>query len=174
MITRKQKEEMVSRISEDIKNSKLIILTDYRGLNVSAISSLRNNLRESGCKYKVVKNKLTKLAAKDAGVEGLDPFLEGPTAMAFNDSDPIEATKIMLKMAKKLEHLSIKSGVLEGRVLDIKEIEVLGDIPSQDILLSMVCGAFQAPITGLATALKGNINNLVYVLDAIRSSKEAS
>ena len=172
MISRKQKEEMVKQISEDFRSSKLVVLTDYRGLSVSAISSLRNSLRESNCKYKVVKNKLTKLAAKDAGIEGLDPFLEGPTAMAFNDSDPIEATKTILKMAKKLDNLSIKAGTLEGRLLDIKDIEFMGEIPSQEILLSRVCGAFQAPITGLATALKGSINNLVYVLDAVRSSKE--
>ncbi len=172
MITRKQKEEMVSEIRDDIKKSKMVILTDYRGLNVSAISGLRKSLREGNCKYKVVKNKLAKLAARDVGIEGLDAFLEGPTAMAYNESDPIEAAKIMLKMAKSLEHLSIKAGLLESRVLEIKDIEVLGAIHSQEVLLSQVCGAFQAPISGLAVALQGTINKLVYVLDGIRSSKE--
>ncbi len=96
--------------------------------------------------------------------------------MVFSDIDPVEATKTMLKWAKELDHLSIKVGLLDGRILDIKEVEALGAIPSQDVLLAMVCGAFQAPpIRGLATVLQGgNINKLVYALDSIRRQKEVS
>ncbi len=174
MITRKQKEEKVKEITEDLKQAKLVILTDYRGLSVSDINRLRRSLRENNCKYKVVKNKLSKLAVKEVGFDGLDPYLQGPIAMAFNDGDPIEATKVLLKWAKEMEHLSIKAGVLEGSMMELEDVQTLGAIPSLEALHTRVCGAFQAPVYGLAMVLKGNLNKLVYVLDSIRNNKEAS
>lgn len=174
MITRQQKEEKVKEITEDFKSAKLVILTDYRGLSVGDINRLRRSLRDNNCKYKVVKNKLSKLAVKEAGYEELHEFFVGPTALAFNDTDPIEATKTILKWAKEFEHLTVKVGMLEGRILEIKDIEALGAIPSREVLLTRVCGGFQAPIYGLATVLQGNLNKLVYALDSIRRSKEAS
>lgn len=174
MITRQQKEEIVKEVTEDLKKAKMVVLTDYRGLNVSDINRLRRNLRDNNCQYKVVKNTLTKMAAKEAGLEELDPYLEGPTALALNDTDPIEMAKTLLKMAKELGHLEIKAGIMEGELLEVKDVETLGAIPSREVLLARVCGGFQAPITGLAVALQGNLNKLVYVLDGIRRSKEAS
>ena len=140
MITRKQKEAKVKEITRDMKDANLILLTDYRGLNVTDITRMRRDIRDSGFKYKVVKNKLGRIAAREAGLEGLDPYFKGPVAMVFSDIDPVEATKTMLKWAKELDHLSIKVGLLDGRILDIKEVEALGAIPSQDVLLAMVCG----------------------------------
>ncbi len=174
MITRAQKEERVKDIVADMQNAKLIILTDYRGLDVGEISNLRRELRGKDCKYRVVKNTLSKLAAQEVGLESLHPYLEGPTAIAFGNDDPVEATKALLKWVKETDNLSIKVGLLDGKMLEMKEIENLGAIPPQDVLLAKLCGAFQAPIRGLATALEGNINKLVCVLDNIRREKEAS
>ena len=174
MITREQKEQRVKEITEDLKGASLIILTDYRGLNVSEISNLRKELRQTGCKYRVVKNKLSKIAAKEAGVDALNPNFEGPTAIAISDDDPVEVTKILLKWGKETKKLSVKAGMLDGSLLEQKDVEALGTIPPKEVLLAQVCGAFQAPISGLATALQGNVNKLVYALDKIRQEKEAS
>jgi large subunit ribosomal protein L10 len=174
MITRKQKEAKVKEIAQDMKNANLILLTDYRGLNVTDITRMRRDIRDTGFKYKVVKNKLSIIAAREAGLEALESYFEGPVAMAFSDIDPVETTKIMLKWVKELDHLSIKVGLLDGRVLDVKEVEALGAIPSGEVLLAMVCGAFQAPILGLVTVLQGNISKLVFTLESIRQQKEIS
>lgn len=174
MITRAQKEEKVKEIAEDLKSVSLVVLTDYRGLNVSDINLLRRDLREKDCKYKVVKNKLSKLAAREAGYEDLNPFFEGPTAIAFNDSDPIEVTKTLLKWAKESDSLSLKAGLLDGRIVNAEDLETLGKIPSKEVLLAQVCGGFQAPIFGLVMALQGNIYKLVNVIDNIRRDKEVS
>ncbi len=172
MSSRKQKQKKVQDIKNDLENSQVIVLTDYRGLTVAKMNQLRRLLEADGIRYKVVKNTLTKLAAQEAGLEGLDPYMEGPVAIAYGYDDPVTPIKLLVKFAKENDELDIKGGVLEKQVMDESQMRQLADLPSKDVLLAKVAGVFQAPLAGMANALQGNIRNLVYVLDAVREQQE--
>ncbi len=174
MAHRAKKEGIVREIKEKLDSSQVVILTDYRGLNVADITELRRQLREEGIEFKVVKNTLTKIAATELGHEDLQGHLEGPTAVAFGYEDPVTAARILAKFAKGNDKLEIKGGLLEGNLLDIAAIRALADLPPREVLLGRVAGAFQAPLSAFASVLEGNIRNLVYVLDAVREQKEKS
>lgn len=174
MGNRQVKETIVDDLKEKFAKAQVVILTDYRGLNVKDITELRRQLREEGIEYKVVKNTLTKLAVNKVGITDLDTYLEGPTAMAFSFEDPVQPAKILSKFAKAYEKLEIKAGILQGKVIDIISIKELAELPSREVLLSKVLGVFQAPLAGFAGALQGNFRNVVYALDAVRQEKEKS
>lgn len=169
----KEKEPVVQQIKEKLEASKGVVLTDYRGLNVGEITELRRQLRNAGVDYKVVKNTLTSLAAKQIGIENLDTFLAGPTAIAFGLEDAVAPAKVIAEFAKTHKDLEIKAGLLEGKVIDINEVKALANLPSREVLLSKLLGAMQSPMYGMANVLQGNLRNLVYVLDAVREKQEA-
>ena len=169
---REIKEKKVSEIKNDLESSKVIVLTDYRGLTVTQINSLRRTLSKEGVKYKVVKNTLTLLAVREAGLDGLEQYLQGPTAIAYGYDDPVTPVKLLVQFSKRNEQLSIKGGVLENSILDKAELMRLSDLPSRDVLLAGTLGSLQAPLTGFLSVLQGNIRNLVYVLEAIREKSD--
>lgn len=166
-------EKIVAEIKQKLEESTAVILTNYRGLNVAQMTQLRAKLREAGVEYKVLKNTLTRLAAHQVGLEGLDDYLTGPTAIAFS-KDPVAPAKILSNFAKENKALEIKAGVLEGKIIDLEGVKALASLPSREELLAKVVGGMQAPIYGLAFVLSGCLRNLVYVLDAVRKQKEAS
>jgi len=168
------KEKKVSEILGDLQGTSIVVLTDYRGLSVAQISSLRRMLKQEGVKYKVVKNTLALLAARKAGLEALEQYLEGPTAVAYGYDDPVTPVKLLVKFAKDNEHLSIKGGVLENKIVSEKELRRLAELPSKDVLLARTLGGLQAPLVGFLSVLQGNIRNLVYVLNAIKEQKESA
>jgi large subunit ribosomal protein L10 len=167
----KQKQELVMGLSEKIKTAKALVLADYRGLTVEQDTEMRNALRKAGVDYKVVKNTLTKFAAKENGLDGLDTFLNGPTAMALSDSDPVAPAKILSEYAKKYNKLEIKVGVVEGKVIDLSGIKMLAELPSREVLIAKVLGGFNAPISGLVNVLNGNIRGLAVALNAIAEQR---
>lgn len=174
MLTKKAKEKMLQEVTEELKKSELVIITDYRGLNVKAISVLRGRLREQECTYRVTKNTMNRLACRQAGVEELENFFEGPTAIAYSNADPVAAAKVFNDFSKENEALVIKGGLLSGQLLDPAGIKALGEIPSREVLLARVVGGFQAPISGLVGALHGTLRQLVYTVDAVRQQKESA
>ncbi|GEA14407.1 MAG: large subunit ribosomal protein [Moorella sp. (in: firmicutes)] len=169
---REAKAAVVAEIKEKLSNSIVTILADYRGMNVAEMTRLRRQLREAGVEFKVVKNTLTRRAAQELGLDGLEPFLEGPTAAAFSLNDPAAPAKILSEVMRNSKTFQIKAGVLQGRVIGLDEIKALADLPSREQLLAKVVGGFQAPLAGLVNVLAGNTRNLVYVLEAIRKKKE--
>lgn len=171
---RQMKEQIVNEITEKLQNSVTAVITDYRGLNVAQATQLRNELRELNVEYKVLKNSLTKIAADKLGLQDLNQFLEGPTAIAFSKDDPVAPAKVLAKFAKDNKSLEIKGGILEGKVVTIYEIKALADLPSREELLAQVLRAIQSPLTGMANVLQGPLRNLVYVLEAIRKEKETA
>jgi large subunit ribosomal protein L10 len=171
---REDKVAVVDEISEKLAKSQVVIITDYRGLNVQQITDLRAKLREAGIEYKVVKNTLTKLAADKNSIEGLDVYLEGPSALAFGYDDPVVPAKILSEFAKTNPALEIKVGVLEGKVIGPEGVKQMADLPSKEVLLAQVVGGIQAPITGFVIVLAATIRGLVNALDAIRKQKEAA
>ena len=170
---RRKKEVAVDEIREKLQQSTLSVLTDYRGLNVVEVTDLRSQLREAGIEFKVVKNTLTWLAAKEIGLDTLRPYLEGPTAIAYSRTDPVAPARILSGFAKNHKALDIKAGVLEGQVISQELVKELADLPSRDHLLAKLLGTLQAPLAGLVNVLNGPIRNFVYVLDAVRLQKEA-
>jgi len=170
-ISRQEKEEMLQMLKEKMQSSQVIILSNYKGLNVEAMTKLRRKLRESGSEIKVAKNTITKLAAKEVGLEDINPYLEGPVALTFGFEDPVSPAKALNDFAREYKQFEIKAAILEGRVIDVKGIKALADLPSREVLLAKVLGGMQAPMYGFAGALQGLLRNLVYVLDAVREKK---
>lgn len=166
-----QKKQVVQELTEKVKSAQSIVLADYRGLTVEQDTALRNALRAAGVEYKVVKNTLTSLAMKANGLEGLDSYLNGPTAMAISSTDAVAPAKVLSEYAKKYEKLELKAGVVEGNVIDVNGIKALAELPSREVLISKMLGSFNAPITGLVNVLNGNIRGLVVALNAIAEQK---
>ena len=148
------KKEEVSKLAEKMKEAKLILLTDYRGINVEDVTSLRTELRNINAEYKVIKNNITKRALAECGITGLDEVLEGPTAVIMTNEDYLEPTKAIYKFSKDNDFYKIKGGVVEGKVLTAEEIITLAKLPSRQELLSMLAGSLLANISKLAVALE--------------------
>ncbi len=174
MLTKKAKEKMLEEVTAELKQAELVIVSDYRGLNVKAINDLRGKLRNEQCRYKITKNTMNRLACRQAGVESLEPLFEGPTAIAYSSADPVAAAKVFNEFAKGNEALVVKGGLLTGQLLDAAGVKALGDIPPREVLLAQVVGGFQAPIAGLAGVLSGTLRSLVYAVDAVRQQKESA
>ena len=172
--TREQKEQTVSDLTTAFKSSKLAVLTDYRGLNVPAISELRSNLREVGISYTVAKNTLVKiaLAAAEKNVDDTSVFA-GPVGIAFGE-DEVEAARIVYEFSKTNGALEILGAIDEdGKVLSKEEVMALALLPSREQLLGQVVGTIAAPLRGLVRVLNGNVTGLVYAVSAIAEKKTA-
>lgn len=149
-----QKKQLVSQISQKLRESQSTILVDYRGLDVAAITELRQQLREADIDFKVYKNTMLRRAAAEAELEGLDEHLVGPTAIAFSYEEVVAPAKIINNFAKDHETLEIKTGVIEGEMTGLEQIKALAELPSREGLLSMLCNVLQAPLRNFALATK--------------------
>ncbi len=171
---RQEKEAVVSELKEKLLATKGAVLTNYRGLTVAMDTKMRRKLREAGIEYRVVKNTMTRIAAKDAGIDGLEQYLEGPTAIAMSAVDPVAPAKVLSDFIRenRLQALEIKAGLVEGKVVDAGGVKALATLPSREVLIATLLGTMQAPIAGFVRALNGVPSNLVYALEAIRKQKE--
>ena len=157
-----QKKEEVTKLAEEMKSAKLILLTEYRGITVDADTKLRRDLRASNTKYRIIKNNITKRALAEAGIEGLEDQLVGPVAVVINEEDYLEPAKAIYNFTKENDYYKIKAGVIDGKVMTVEEIITLAKLPSKETLLSMLAGA-----------LLGNISKLAVGLEQVRIKKEA-
>ncbi len=157
------KKAVVSALTERLKNAQAGVIADYRGLTVAQDTELRAKLREAGVDYTIVKNTLTRFAANEVGLEGLDPVLHGPTALATSSTDVVAPAKVLVEFAKNNEQLEIKAGFVDGKVIDVDEVKVYASIPSKEVLIAKMLGSLMAPI-----------GNLARTLDAIAKKDEAS
>jgi large subunit ribosomal protein L10 len=173
MSIREEKAQLVAEIKEKLSNSSSAVLVDYRGLTVEEVTQLRKEFREKGVDYKVYKNTLTEIAAKELGLDALVPFLKGPTAIAFGVKDPAAPAKILTDNIKKLKKMEFKAGVVEGTVIDVNGIKALAELPSREELIAKMLGSMNAPISGLVTVLGGTVRSLLYALNAVKEQKEA-
>jgi len=156
-----QKKEEVAKLAAEIKDAKLVLLVDYRGINVEDVTNLRTTVRNTKASYRVIKNNITRRALAEAGIEMDASVLEGPTAVIMANEDYLEPTKAIYNFSKENEFYKIKGGVVEGKVMTAQEIITLAKLPSRDTLLSMLAGA-----------LLGNISKLAVALDQVRVQKE--
>jgi len=169
--TLSKKREIINDLSSKMKEAKAVVFADYRGLTVEQDTELRSALRKAGVEYRVVKNTLTRFAAKENGFDELSEYLNGPTSMAFSVSDPVAPAKILNEYAGKFEKLELKVGVVEGKVIDVNGIKALAELPPKEVLIAKVLGGFNAPISGLVNVLNANIRGLVVALNAIAEQK---
>ncbi|MBQ6992169.1 MAG: 50S ribosomal protein L10 [Clostridia bacterium] len=158
-----QKEKEVSELAEKISKAKVVLLTDYRGINVEDVTKLRANLRPTNTEYKVIKNNITRRALQAANIEGLEDLLEGPTAVILGYDDYLETSKTVYNYAKENDFYKIKGGIIDGKVVSAEEIITLAKLPSRETLIAQLAGA-----------LLGNITKLAVALDQVKNQKEAN
>jgi large subunit ribosomal protein L10 len=168
---RSEKVAVVDEVRQHFSDSDAAILTEYRGLKVKELAELRRNLTPAGGQYKVYKNTLVRFAARDAGLEGLDALLEGPTAVAFIKGDAAAAAKALRDFSRTQPLLVIKGGVLGDKILSVAETTALADLPSREVLLARLAGAIAAPMQQMAGLLQALPRNLAYGLAALRDQK---
>jgi len=154
-----------------LKSAQSVVLSDFTGLDVAAISDLRRQCREAGIRYRVVKNTLAKRAVEDAGMNELTPLLEGPNAWAVHESDQVVAAKVLHDFAKDNESLKIRAGFMEGRLLSIDELQALAKLPSREVLLAQVVGTLAAPMSGFAGVLTALLRGFATVVDAYQKQR---
>lgn len=167
-----QKAAVIEQTRQSLANAQGVVLADYRGITVQQFGQLRAQLRKSGVTLTVIKNTLIQRAANEAGIEGLDPYLKGPTAVAVSYDDPVAPAKMMSLAARELRKIEIKAGILGKQAIDARSVRELSDLPSREVLLSKVVGTFNAPIQQLAWVLNAPLGNLARVLDQVRIQKE--
>ena len=168
---RPEKEAVVAEMKDRLSSQGVVLLT-FNKLTVKDATLLRRKFIE----YKVIKNTLTRIAADELGLEGLDDLLQGPNGIATCKDDPVAPAAALKEFLKetKSEAITVKAGVLDGKVIDKDAVKALADLPSREQLLGMVAATLLAPISGLARALNGNIQNLAYALEAVRKQKESA
>jgi len=154
-----QKKQAVAELAEKLKAAQAGVLVDYRGLTVEEDTDLRRKLREAGVEYKVVKNTLTRFAANEVGLTGLDNELNGPTALAISTEDPVAPAKVISDFAKSNECLKIKAGFLDGAVISLDEVTKLAKTPSRETLIAQIMGSLNAPISNLVRTLQALVDN---------------
>jgi large subunit ribosomal protein L10 len=167
-VRKEQKEAVVEQLTERLKQADTLLVADYRGLTMPQIDALRSRLLESGARFTVVKNTLTRRAAEAAGSDVLLTLLEGPSAIAFLDADGdmVAAAKALAEAARETRVLAIRGGVLEGRALTAEEVESLATLPPVDVLRGQVLGAIVAPLTSFVALLNAPLQNFVGLIDA--------
>jgi large subunit ribosomal protein L10 len=166
-----EKAAAIAELAEKFRSSGAAVLTEYRGLTVSQLTQLRGSMREHAT-YAVVKNTLTKRAAAEAGIDGLDEHLVGPTAIAFVSGDPVAAAKGLRDFAKANPALVIKAGVLDGKPLSPEEITQLADLESREVLLAKLAGAMKANLSKAVYLFAAPLSQTARVVDALRAKVE--
>lgn len=172
-MNKQEKAREVEVLAERVKKAQVMIFADYRGLKVSEVTELRSKLREGETSFKVVKNRLFKRVLKSEGLEALEKYFTGPTALATSEVDPVTPAKALVDFAKVHEHLELKGGYLEGRDLTPADVNALARMPSRDELLARALRSINAPATNMAGVLAAVPRKLLYALNAIKDTKQA-
>jgi large subunit ribosomal protein L10 len=170
-MARDNKAQAVAELAESLRTSNATVLTEYRGLTVAQMKELRTTLAGNAT-YSVVKNTLTKIAAREAGVEGIDDLLVGPSALAFVEGDPVETAKGLRAFAKANPALVIKGGVMDGKVLSPSDISKLADLESREVLLAKMAGAMKASLSGAAALFVAPLAQTARLAEALRAKVE--
>ena len=168
------KKKIVEDLHDRFSRSKVVIITDYKGLDVTTINDLRRKLRDAGVEYKVVKNTLLHRAAEDTGVARIRDHFKGPSAVALSYDDPVAPAKVLTAFAKENQKLEIKIGVLEDSVLDIDRINALAALPSREALLAQLLSAMNGVPAGFVRTLNAIPAQFLNVLQALKEKKEAA
>ena len=170
----KEKQQIAEDLRDRLSKSAIIVLTDYKGLDVAAMNDLRRKLRAEEIEYQVVKNTLLIRAAEDNDIALIKDYFKGPSAIALSYEDPVAPAKVLSQFAKENKKLEIKVGVMNGQVLDAKAINALATLPSRDVLLGQLLSALNAIPTSFVRTIAEVPRSFVNVLAAIRDQKDAA
>jgi large subunit ribosomal protein L10 len=173
VLSKDSKKEILQDLIANLKESKGVVLTDYQGMNVSQISSLRNELKEKKVEFKIVKNTLIEKASEELNLEDLTKDLIGCTAMAFCSDDGVAPARLLKEYFKKNRiDLKIKSGLVDGRVFSSEKIIEIASLPSKDVIIAQIINGVKSPLFSLIFILKGPLRGLIYTLEAVKKQKE--
>jgi len=169
-----EKKKIVADLHDRFSRAAVVILTDYKGLDVAAATELRRQLREAGVEYSVVKNSLMSRASEETGIAAIKDQFKGPSAVAISYDDPVAPAKVLTKFASDNDKLEIKIGVLQDKVLDMRSIKALADLPSREVLLAQFLSTLNAVPSNFVRTLGAIPAQLLNVLMAIKDQKEAA
>ncbi len=172
MLTREQKEQLVEQLKNKLKEKKIVVFTDFRGLGVDDMNELRSKIKEEGGEYKVVKHSLLKLAVKGAGLDkaSLSNIENHPLGIVFGE-DEVALPKAIYNFSKDHETLKMIGGILDKNPLSLDQLNTLALIPDREELYGKIVGSLSAPLYGMVNVLQGNLRNLVYILNAYKESR---
>ncbi len=173
-MARPEKVQSVENLRGQLAKAGSVIFTDFRGLHVGELASLRRKLRDVGVDYKVVKNTLFVRAAESLALERVTPFLEGPTGVVFCGTDPVAPAKVLLDYIRQMKKLEIRGGLIEGQVFSSDQMRRIAELPPKAALLTQAVGLLVAPPTRLVRVLTALQRNLVYALDQVRKAREVA
>ncbi len=168
----RQKVQAVNVLSDQLARAQMVIVTDYRGLKVADMQTFRGNLRPSGGEVHIAKNTLTRIAASNAGLTGLDALLEGPSALVFAFEDPVQTAKAVSDFVRVSRILTIKGGVMEGRAVSAADVEAIATLPSREELQAKLLGMLVSPMARTLGVLGGPARSMVYLLNARAEQSE--
>jgi large subunit ribosomal protein L10 len=160
------KEKTVEEFTSLLQDARGVILAEYAGLDVAAVSNLRRKCREAGVQYRVIKNTLAKRATSKTGMAVLDPLLEGPNAWAIHKTDQVAAAKVLSEFAKDNQKLKIRGGLVDGRLISQQDVDALAKLPSREVLLAQTLAAMQSPMSGFAGVLNALLRGFATAVDA--------
>jgi len=166
-----EKEKTVNELKEKMSLTKSLYLTDFRGLNVEEMTKLRRELKKGGAEYKITKNTMIRMAAKQSRFEGTLDFLKGPTGLVFSYEDPISPARVLYEVQKRLERPKIKVIWMEGRLLGEDFLKRLATLPPRDVILTQILSGVNSPLVNFVGTLQGVLRNFVGTLDAIKEAK---
>jgi len=172
-MARPEKVQAVEQLQELFAQANSYFVTDYQGLNVADMTVLRKNLRENGVRFLVSKNTLFRRAVQAVGVESLEPFLNGPTAVAFASDDPAVAAKIIYDSYKEKKLPRVKVFVIDDQLFEADDIKRLADLPPRDVLLAQLVSAVESPLTSLVGSLDGFFRELIGTIEALQEKRQA-
>lgn len=168
------KRETVAALKEELSGSTTLIVSEYRGLKVSEIAEIRRSLRKQNVSYRVVKNRLMRIAAADSGNDALSPLLEGPSAIAFGSGDEAAIARAVLDATKPFKIVKVKGAVLGRRAIDADGVTRLAALPARDVLLAQVAGAIAAPLATMAGLLEASLRDMAGDLQALADKKSTA
>ena len=171
MITRKQKEEQIKEFADRLEKQNIAIISDFQGISVAALQTLRRNLRNVDGEYKVVRKTLADRALSEKGIQLRTKDTKGQVGVAFGFGDAVTPAQVLQKFAKEHKTFQILGGILENRVIEAKDVLALAKLPSRDVLIGQVASVLQAPIRNFAVALQANIRNLAVVLKRLEEQR---
>jgi large subunit ribosomal protein L10 len=172
-IKKEEKAAIISELKEALSKYQVLILSDYRGLDVESMNALRKQLREENAEFRVVKNTLLRIASEGTDLEQIKDQFVGPTAITISSVDPVSPAKVLKEFSKSHDSFQIKGGILSGKPLTVSDIEGLAGLPERDVLLAQLMSVFNASQSGLVNVLTGVIRGLVNVLHAVEEKKAA-
>lgn len=171
-LSKEKKKKIVEDVKDKIARHKAVVFTDIKGLKVKDLTVLRKELNKEGIDYKMVKKTLFKISLPKGELSEFDPKeMKGEIAAAFGYEDEVSPAKILYKFSKGNENLKILGGIVGGKIFQKNQIVALANLPSREMLLSKLVGSIASPMSGFVNVLQGNLRNLVYVLNAVKSTK---